>query len=284
MGSPADYLACIQTESEDLKAYLRALPPDAWGWPSACGDWEIGDVVAHLTAAGRFFVQSITNGLQGDVTPLGGRFPAGSANAAQAAEMIANTARTSRQQAGDQLLDQFEASNDHLNAVFAGIAPEAWATPCYHPWGIIPARNFLNLRIQELALHGWDMRSPNEPEWQLSPASLPALMELVDTSATSGFLGWAFRPGEKLASPRRYRFDVTGIVTSQRDIVLDGETARLEIAEDIPATAVLRCDTVTYVMLMFGRLQPEAAMASQRLVVDGERDAVSQFVQWFRGI
>lgn len=261
MGSPADYLACIQTESERLKAYLRTLSPDARSWPSACGDWEIGDVVAHLTAGGRFFAQSVTNGLQGDVTPLGGRSAAGSANAAQAAEMIANTARTIRQQAGDQLFDQFEASNDHLNAVFAGIGPDAWDTPCYHPWGIIPARNFLNLRIQELTLHGWDMRSPREPDWQLSPAGLPALMELVDTSATSGFLGWAFRPGEKLASPLRYRFEVTGPVSSQRDIVLDGETARLEVAGDAPATATFRCDTATYVMLMFGRLRPEAAMA-----------------------
>lgn len=284
MGSPAEYVACIQTESEHLKAYLRALPPDARSLPSACGDWEVGDVVAHLTGGGRFFAQSVTNGLEGDVAPMGGRFPAGTANAAMAAEMIANTAWTLRQQAGAQLLDQFEASNDDLNAVFAGIGPDAWDTPCYHPWGIIPARNFLNLRIQELALHGWDMRSPREPDVQLSPACLPALMELVDTSATSGFLGWAFRPGEKLTSPLRYRFDVIGAVSSQLDIVLDGESARLETIGETPATATFRCDTAAYVMLMFGRLQPEAAMASQRLLVEGERSAASQFVQWFRGI
>jgi hypothetical protein len=37
-------------------------------------------------------------------------------------------------------------------------------------------------------------------------------------------------------------------------------------------------------MLMFGRLQPEAAIASRQLLVEGDRDAARQFAQWFRGI
>jgi len=36
MSTQAELVKVIQTESERLKQYLTALPPDAWTKPSAC--------------------------------------------------------------------------------------------------------------------------------------------------------------------------------------------------------------------------------------------------------
>jgi uncharacterized protein (TIGR03083 family) len=284
MQTPADRIRLVQAESERFKHYIHALPADAWSCPSACDGWEVQDVVAHLAGGAEFFAASIARGLEGDTAPLGGRRPAGSANAAQAASMIAQSARALRQRAGDQLLATFDTANDHLNQVFAGLRPQDWETPCYHPWRIIPARQFVDLRLQELALHEWDIRSRLNPSASLAPAGLPAMMDLIATSLTSGFLRWAFRPGDRLPTHLRYRFAVTGVVPAQTDIVVEGETARLEAAQQVPATVTFRCDTATYVLLMYGRLSIAAAMADTRLEVQGDSEAATRFGQWFQGI
>jgi hypothetical protein len=46
----------------------------------------------------------------------------------------------------------------------------------------------------------------------------------------------------------------------------------------------MRCDTETYVLLVYGRLNLEAALASGRLTIEGERELAIAFGQWFRGI
>jgi predicted lipid carrier protein YhbT len=45
-----------------------------------------------------------------------------------------------------------------------------------------------------------------------------------------------------------------------------------------------RCDTETYVLLVYGRLPLDDAMRSGRLVVEGDRELALAFGQWFRGI
>jgi hypothetical protein len=52
LATQAELVTVIQTESEQLKQYLNALPQDAWTKPSACALWEIRDVVAHMRGGG----------------------------------------------------------------------------------------------------------------------------------------------------------------------------------------------------------------------------------------
>ena len=132
-------------------------------------------------------------------------------------------------------------------------------------------------------LHGWDIRSRLAPDASLSPESLPALLELIATSRTSGFLGWAFRPGPRLAAPVRYRFEVTGPVPSRMDIVVEGDQAHIAEAADTSASVTFHCDTETYLLLMYGRLSLEAASAVSHLRVEGEQASVAAFGQWFKG-
>src|SRR5215475_15648472 len=108
MDAFTDRVHVLQTESERIKQYLHALPPEAMHQPSACTQWQVQDVVAHLVGVAETYASSVSRGLQGDTGPLPGRLPAGQANAATSAEGIAQRSIAARQTLGDQLLATFD--------------------------------------------------------------------------------------------------------------------------------------------------------------------------------
>ena len=59
----------IEQESERLRNYLAALPPNLWTKPSACDRWEVRDVVAHLADDAEFYREMLFRGLQGNYSP-----------------------------------------------------------------------------------------------------------------------------------------------------------------------------------------------------------------------
>ena len=284
MDAFADRIQVLQSESERIKQYLHALPVEALRQPSACTQWQVQDVVAHLIGVAETYASSVSRGLQGDTAPLPGRLPAGQGTAALAAEGIAQRSIAARQSLGDQLLATFDTTNDHLNRLLAGLRPQERPLLCYHPGGMVAAQNFIDLRLKELAVHEWDIRAGREPEARLSPASIPAIMTTISESIASGSLRWAFWSGPKLPTPVRYRFIVSGTGPSKSDIVVDGDRLRMEDAKGTTADVAMRCNAETYVLLVYGRLDVEVASAAGRLIVQGDKALATAFGQWFRGI
>ena len=189
-----------------------------------------------------------------------------------------------RKSLGEQLLATFDTTNDHLNRLLSGLRPEEQQTPCYHPGGIVTAQQFMDLRLKELALHEWDIRSGLEPHAHLSTASYPAILDTISESIASGSLRWAFWSGPTRPSPVRYRFLVRGPGPRQPDLVVDGNTLRMEDAGEAQPEVTFRCDTETYILMVYGRLDLDTAITSGRLVVEGDRELAMAFGQWFRGI
>jgi putative sterol carrier protein len=58
----------------------------------------------------------------------------------------------------------------------------------------------------------------------------------------------------------------------------------MEAAGTASPAATFGCDTETYILLVYGRLDLEAALASGRVRVEGDRERARSFGQWFRGI
>ena len=141
----------------------------------------------------------------------------------------------------------------------------------------------MDLRLKELAVHEWDIRAALEPEAHVSPASIPAIMTTISESIASGSLRWAFWAGPYLTTPVRYHFVVTGLGPSKPDVIVEGN-APYGRCRGYPARVTMRCDTETYVLLVYGRLDLEAALASGRLMIEGDRELALAFGRWFRGI
>jgi uncharacterized protein (TIGR03083 family) len=284
MATFAERLNVLSEESERLNQYFRALPPEALTKPSACAQWQVQDVIAHLVSVAEFYASAVERGLQGETAALGGRPPAGTGTGASAAEGIAQRSIAARQSLGDRLLATFAATSDHLHQTLAGLTPAERQQPCYHPGGMVAAQDFIELRLKELGVHEWDIRAGLQPEAHLSPACFAAILATISESIASGSLRWAFWSGPKPATPVRYRFVIAGPGPSKPDLVIDGQTMRMEEAGATSPDVTFRCDTETYILLVYGRLNLEAAIASGRLRVEGDRQLASDFGQWFRGI
>jgi uncharacterized protein (TIGR03083 family) len=280
----ADNMAVLREETERITTYLTDLPAESWTQPTACDAWQVQDVVAHLVGVAEFYAGNVTRGLQGDTAPPAGRPPAGSITAAMSAEGVAMRAIAERQKLGDRLLEQFRAANAHLIDVLGALRPEARTILCYHPGGMTQAQQFIDLRLKELAVHEWDIRSRLEPSASLSAACLPAIIRLIDGSVASGSLRWGFRPGEPQAEPVRYRFEVTEPVSYQIDMIVTDDAVQQEVKTDAPADVLFRCDTETFVLLVYGRLALDRALQDGRITAEGEGTRAGAFAQWFQGI
>jgi uncharacterized protein (TIGR03083 family) len=273
---------CIQLgqlEAERLTQYLHALPADAWRRPSACEAWEVRDVVGHLTVVAELYAGAVSRGVHGDVSPLEGLPPAGTLERSSVLERTAQSAIARQESLGEQLLPTFIARQEQLHHILAQLGPQDWDTPCYHPAGLFPVRAFIHLRVTELALHAWDIRSALDPTAPLFAESLPVLMERVPPRVLR-----SFRPSAKLSTPIRYRFEVIGVVSNQSDLIVAGDQTQWAPRGSAEVNVTYRCDPETFVLLMFGRLSPEAAMTQSRLVVEGDRELVTAFGTWFKGI
>ena len=144
----ADRLHVLQSESERIKQYLHALPLEALQKPSACTQWQVQDVIAHLIGVAETYASSVSRGLQGDTGPPPGRLPAGQATASLSAEGIAQRSIAARQTLGEALLATFDAANDRLNSLLAGLQPAQRSIPCYHPGGIVQSAEFYGSAAQ----------------------------------------------------------------------------------------------------------------------------------------
>ena len=275
MTSPQDRIQLVKSQSDRLNKYLDALSKNDWSSPTACEAWQVRDLVAHMTIGSEAFAGNIGRGLENDSSPSEGMPPPGSADMAARMVISAQRAITVRETLGEQLLTAFSASCDDLDRVLAGVGPQDWETLCFHAAAVIPVRTYVNLRLAELTVHEWDIRSRLERSFHLPEEYLPATMDAI----SAFIVGILFNPGSKLGTTVRYRFELVGSLPSKHDIVVEGGTARMQPAGTAAPAVTFRCDTETFVLLAYERITLAAALADGRIVLEGDRELADQFAE-----
>ncbi|MDA1128085.1 MAG: maleylpyruvate isomerase family mycothiol-dependent enzyme [Chloroflexi bacterium] len=273
-----------RSESESFQDYLKNLSQDSWTRQSACDEWLVADVVAHLVGNSEFYAGTVSRGLKGESSPPEGRPEAGTGHPSISAASLAKSSIAAREMLGDKLLETFIEKDNVLINLLTGLSPEDQVKPCYHPGSIVPAGNFVDLRFKEIVLHQWDIRSAIEEKAGLSAASLASMVILINQSFASGSLRWAFWAGPPLDRPVRYRFDVKTPIPVTADIVVEGDKFRYDETPHGTADVTFRCHTHIFALLMYGRMQASEAIAAGHLAVDGDNELAGQFSQWFKGI
>ena len=286
MSTQAELVTVIQTESERLQQYLAALPQDAWTTPSACARWEVRDVVAHLITVPNNYTSHITRALRGDTSPPEGRpdpsiFKTYSQEERrQQAARLAQAPIANRERFGNDLLSGFGQAWDQFHHLIVTLNAQDWHKPCHHGFGIIPVHSLVNAGVFELAIHSWDIRSALEPSAHLSPEARAAILNFFSECPH-----WFFLPDARLPIPLRYRFAFTGALSSQWDIVVEGDTAHMApAAEATPANTTFSCARETFALMMCGRIGFDAAMGDKRLIPTGDTAVVQAFKKWFQGV
>ena len=100
MPSPQNPARIVQEESEQLGKYLEELPSDSLAKPSGCDDWQVADVISHISRVAASYAATIAKGVHGDISPLDGLPEAGSVDPALISEGVAQRAISYRQALG----------------------------------------------------------------------------------------------------------------------------------------------------------------------------------------
>jgi|TARA_B100001971_G_scaffold15747_1_gene12333 uncharacterized protein (TIGR03083 family) len=273
MASPEQRIELVKSESRRIQQYLGVLSAEDMARPSACDAWEVGDVVAHLTAAVDLYEAAISKGITGDSNPPEGLSAAGVSSLMTRLEENTQRVINLRQDMGDQLLTAFSKRCEDLTQLLESLADTDWQKLCYHPGKVIPVATYVDLRLAELAIHEWDIRSKLDVSTELSALCLPAVMDFISAFV----VGTMFRPGIGQTETIRFRFELTGTVPSSHDIVVENRNVHMESAREATPNVTFRCDTETFVLVAYGRISLNKAESEGRLTVKGDRELASLF-------
>ena len=271
-----DTIGLVNSTAARLREFLSGLDDGQWSANSACEGWTVADAAAHVTASASTWATNIARAMAGESGPPEGQ--SFMTPGERGSSGLAQNAISYREEAGSKLLDTFASGYAGLKEQMAKLSEEDWEKPCFHRRGPLPIGDYVALRVQELTVHGWDIRWGLDPAAEIWPEPLALMVKRVPR-----WLSNAFRPGLDLPAPVRYRFDVAGPVPVKEDIVVTGDGFQTEANASGDAGVVFQCDTGNYILLLYGRLDVDQAIAEGRLQVQGNRERAVDFTAWFKG-
>jgi uncharacterized protein (TIGR03083 family) len=171
MTSPADgIIAALRSGATELATVVEAK--DGFTGPSACSDWDISQVLGHLGSGAEIGLGSLRSSIDPSVasvpnTDIWDRWNAMSPQDRAAGYLTANEALVSAYEALD------DATRNDLR-IDLGFLPAP-----------VDVATAAGLRLQEFALHSWDVRSMDDPAATVAPE---AAAELLDRSGL--LIGW----------------------------------------------------------------------------------------------
>lgn len=268
----------VNSEAVRLGDFLAGLDQGGWSAPSACAGWAAGDVVAHLSQGGITWADSITRAVGGDSGPPPGQQALRPGE--RGSDETAQRAIAYRQERGAvDLLESFNEGYQRLRQVLATLTAEDWGKPCFHRRGVMVMNDYVALRLQELAIHSWDIRSGLDGTATIFQEPLATLVGRVQRWLTNSFVR-DLSP----ESPIRFRFDVTQPVAVQQDVVVTPDGFSIEGSGNGPADVTFQCDTGNYILLIYGRVDLGHASGQTRVEIEGDPGMAARFGALFPGV
>jgi uncharacterized protein (TIGR03083 family) len=273
-----DVIALIGSEASRIQHFMADLSAPEWSQPSVCDGWTVGDVFAHITQGALTWRDTIRRAQAGDAGPPPGQRLLQPGE--RGSDTTAQRAIDYHQELGaEQLLSAFADGYEGLRQVLLELQPEDWDKPCFHRRGILPTRDYVGIRLQELTIHGWDIRSAFDAAATLSEPPLPILIPRAQRWLTN-----TFRPTSNLTAPIRYRFDVSGPAPVQQDVLVTQDDFRIETVSATPADVTFRCSAGTYLLFVYGRLPLGRGLETGLMEIEGDREQASLFTTLFQGV
>ena len=258
----------------NIRKYLGELTPEQWELPSACAEWQVQDVVSHLIGGAERQAESMERGRGGDSNP-----PAGFVPPEPAALSIINAQRDidRRNEMAGHILEPFDASYEKLHHEFDEFGKGSWDMLAWHVRrGAMTGAAYVELRIQELAIHDYDIRFAFEPNAVLDPDCVPVLIDM-----SPRWLGMCFRPSARLPKPVVYGFDVG---SENYRMTVTGDAFEMVPGDAPQSDLSLSATGEQYLLFTYGRLTAADGIHLGRLSVQGDVAHLDQFEVWFKGL
>jgi len=277
-------VSLVKRLSGDIHHRLSEAPAEALNGPTACSEWDVGTVAAHLAGGATRQREAMLRGRDGQGGPPPGEETLPSADQVQQSNATSNV--QARNEWGDALLDNLRQNYQELDDLLQGWSD--WSIGCWHRRrGTISAESYVDLRIQELVIHDWDIRSGGAGSGDLDPEGAVALLP-----ASEMWYQLCFRPTAPLTTPVTYRFNIGngGDATLQHDVVVTGDTFTVtEVSPDRQPELTVHADPGTYLLCLYNRVDWNTAKRSGRIRVSQAPDTIAHVAlrnlgRWFGGL
>jgi hypothetical protein len=177
----------------------------------------------------------------------------------------------------DEVLATLEREGAAYREYLAGLTPEQLAKEIAAPWANLPLWQFAAIFVNELVLHHWDLRAVNDPDARLSEQAAPFLAGMLVPAMP------LLAVGEK--TDGIWQLDIAGPHgTVPVTLEVRGEQVTPRQGPAPSPAARLGLDADTFVRFIWGRLDLEAAIASGRVSVTGDRDSAQALAHLFPGV
>ena len=277
MTSVESQIELVKSLVSGISGRVDSLSPEQLALPSACSEWQVQDVVSHLIGGAERQIDGMRRGKAGDSGPPEGFRPMDSS-----AQSSSNAQRDLRwrQNLEGTLASAFVSAYDRLYGVMDDFGPGDWDTPCWHlRRGAMPASDYVELRIQELAIHDWDMRTPLEDAPSLNPDTISPLLNMAPK-----WLGMCFRPEEKLAEPVVYEFDLAPPHETRLIVRVNGDSFDMPSADEVPERWTVCGEAPAFLLFIYGRITGQEALDANEFAITGDPGLLQRFEGWFRGV
>lgn len=262
MSDGATVIDQLRSSHDRLVRQLDALGEVGLAEPSACSEWSVGRVVAHLGSGAEIALMTLEAGLAGSDQGAGQdamqlvwqRYDA-MADATAAAQSIS---------ANEALLDRLQSLTAEQQ--------ETLVVPFFT--GPTPLPTFGGFRLAEHAVHTWDVAVARDPAAELAAEAAPIILDAVVVPMVGRF---ASLPGASESGVGVHLRDIG------RTLVLElGPTGALRAPRPGEAPeAHLDISTAAFVRLVYGRLDadhtPDTVKASDPAMLDRLRLAFPGF-------
>jgi uncharacterized protein (TIGR03083 family) len=232
-----------------IEALSARLDPAQWRVQSLCPDWKARDVVQHLAMMERVMTGWLPSGTQ--------ELPHFDRVAGADREMAALDDKAF----ADLVGETFAARRRDL----AALTPADMDRPSWTPVGVKTYGRFLEIRVFDFWVHERDITTPLGLRTDdAGPAAEIALAEV------EGSLGYIVGKRIGLPDGASIVFHLTGPITRDLSVVVDG---RARIVDHVAQPDVeLTTDTVTFIQLACGRLDPQGPIDAGEVTWTGDSE------------
>ncbi len=246
MAEQGPALTQLAESVEHLRALLETADDATLDSPSACAEWSVAQVAAHVGAGAEIAMAGLTNGVAGSAEPV-------AREDMQAIwdiyDALDGRAVVQRAIGADRLLvDAFERLTD---SQLAEVRVPFFTGP-------LPVEAFAAFRLSEHAVHTWDIEIARQPEAELAPSVAATILD----SVVMALFGRLAVPLKGAASTLAVR-----LVDSGRELTMRlGEPVGLapRSVDDV-SDGAMTTTTAAFVRLIYGRSGPGLASSSMEL-------------------
>ena len=232
-----------------IESVCSRLGDEQWHAQSLCPDWDMRGVVTHLGMMERVMTGWLPAS-DADLPPLARIGPYH-----EHAASLGNKALAAR------IAEIFAGRR----ADVAGLREDDLARPSWTPIGAKTYGGFLEIRIFDFWVHERDITTPLG--WNCDDAGPRAEISLGQVESSIGYI-----VGKKIGLPdgTSIVFHLTGPIKRDISVLVDGRAKRVDSVSN--PTVELTTDTLTFVQLAAGRIDPQAQIDSGRVTWAGNSE------------